>query len=135
MTAITFEIPGRPHAKQRARGGQGRHYTPRETVNAETFIRLTAAQHFPEPIKGPVRLEVLAIFAPPASWSQRKTRAMLGGAHTQRPDLDNVVKSVQDGLNGVAYSDDGQIAEVEAVKRWGQRAVTVVTVRMLQERE
>lgn len=46
---------------------------------------------------------------------------MLGSAHTQRPDLDNITKSIADGLNGVAYADDGQIAETEAIKRWGQR--------------
>lgn len=126
---VTFEIPGTPHAKQRARSGfGGRHYTPTKTVNAEAVVRLTAAQHFREPLAGPVRLEVLAVFAPPASWSKRKTAAMLGKPHVQRPDLDNIYKSVCDGLNGIAYADDGQVAEVAAVKRWGPRAHIVVTI-------
>jgi Holliday junction resolvase RusA-like endonuclease len=132
---VIFEIPGKPHAKQRARGGRFGHYTPKETVAAETFIRLTAAPLFAEPIAGPVGLDILAVFEPPKSWSAAKRKRMLGSAHIQRPDFDNIEKSVCDALNGIAYADDGQIAEARTVKRWGPVAKTVVTVRALEVRE
>lgn len=132
---ITFEIPGRPHAKQRARSTRtGRHYTPNATVNAETFIRLTAAQHFAAPWEGPVALDVLAVFEPAASWSKAKRGRLLGAAHVQRPDLDNVAKSVCDGMNGVAFADDAQIADFRCRKVWGPVAKTIVTLRRLEER-
>lgn len=134
MTGVTFEIPGKPHAKQRARAGRFGHYTPKETVNAETFIRLTAAPLFPEPLAGPVALDILAVFEPPKSWSKAKTKRMLGGPHIQRPDFDNIEKTVCDALNGVAYADDGQIAEARTIKRWGPKACTVITVRPLEDR-
>jgi Holliday junction resolvase RusA-like endonuclease len=34
-----------------------------------------------------------------------------------RGDLDNYVKSIMDGLNGVAYKDDGQVLNIRAHKR------------------
>lgn len=125
---VTFEVPGRPHAKQRARSAGRVVYTPKATVNAETFIRLTAAPHFVEPLIGPIRLMVVAYFVPPPSWSKRKREAALGGLHTQRPDFDNIQKSVCDALNGVAYVDDSQIAEATCRKEWGARERTVITV-------
>lgn len=135
MNAVTFEVPGKPHAKKRprfARGGVA--FTPKETVNAETTIRLTAVPYFSQPIEGPVRIDVLAVFAPPKSWSNPKTKRLLGGPHIQRPDFDNILKSVCDALNGVAYGDDGQISEARCTKVWGPHAKTVVTVRALEDR-
>lgn len=138
MASVSFEVPGKPHAKQRPKfARRGRFvttYTPDETINAETFIRLTAAPHFDAPLSGPVAIEVLAVFQPPASWSGAKTRRMLGSAHLQKPDYDNVIKTVGDALNGIAYADDAQIAEARCRKVWGQVAKTVVTVRTLEDR-
>ena len=34
-----------------------------------------------------------------------------------RGDVDNYVKSIMDGLNGVAYLDDGQVMNIKAHKR------------------
>jgi Holliday junction resolvase RusA-like endonuclease len=34
----------------------------------------------------------------------------------QRCDIDNLVKAVQDALNGIAYVDDAQIVSLVAVK-------------------
>lgn len=33
-----------------------------------------------------------------------------------RADIDNLIKTVLDGLNGVAWEDDTQVVKVEAVK-------------------
>jgi Holliday junction resolvase RusA-like endonuclease len=101
-------------------------------VNAETMIRLTAAQLFPAPYDGPVSIDVLAVFAPPASWSKAKTNRTLGKLHIQRPDFDNLQKTICDALSGVAYRDDGQIGEARCRKVWGQVAKTVITVRALE---
>ena len=35
-----------------------------------------------------------------------------------RSDLDNVVKAVQDALNGVIYKDDAQIVSLHATKKY-----------------
>ena len=36
--------------------------------------------------------------------------------NTGTPDLDNLIKAVSDALNGVAYEDDSQVVEMQAVK-------------------
>jgi Holliday junction resolvase RusA-like endonuclease len=36
--------------------------------------------------------------------------------HTAKADLDNIAKSVLDGLNGVAFYDDRQVAELLVVR-------------------
>ena len=37
-------------------------------------------------------------------------------ARPTRPDIDNLVKYVLDGLNGIAYEDDRQVVKLEAYK-------------------
>lgn len=129
----TFVIPGKPFAKQRPRFSRrnGRAFTPKETVSFEQTVGAIAVKHFPTPIQGPVRLKVAATFIPAPSWSKKKTAAHINRPHMQRPDLDNIVKAISDGLNRIAYADDGQIVQVEASKIWGPHAQTVVTVEAL----
>lgn len=132
MSAITFTIPGKPFAKQRpratARGGFARVYTPSETVSFERQVAVIARDFFANPIAGPVRIVVIATFAPAKSWSKKKTAALLGQYHTQKPDGDNCLKAVKDSLNRIAWSDDSQVADARVVKVWGPTEVTSVTV-------
>lgn len=126
---ITFEIPGKPFAKQRPRATrQGRVYTPKETVSFERTVAQIALQHFAQPIEGPVRVTIRATFEPAKSWSKKKTAALINRPHTQRPDLDNCAKAVLDALNRVAWADDGQVSEITVSKVWGPTARTVVHV-------
>ena len=129
----SFTIPGKPFAKQRPRFSRrsGRTYTPEATVSFERAVGQIAVEHFPEPITGPVRVQIWATFAPAASWSKRKTAEHINRPHTQRPDLDNIAKAVCDGLNRIAFADDGQIAELVVRKVWGPVPQTVVTVEAL----
>ncbi|CZR99762.1 Endodeoxyribonuclease RusA [Clostridioides difficile] len=39
----------------------------------------------------------------------------------KKPDLDNIIKSVADSLNGIAYKDDSQIVEVVSKKYYSDR--------------
>jgi Holliday junction resolvase RusA-like endonuclease len=129
---ITFEIPGKPFAKQRPRATrQGRVYTPKETVSFERIVGQIAMQHFPKPLENAVSVTIRATFEPPKSWSKRKTAEYLNRPHTQRPDLDNCAKAILDGLNRVAWGDDGQVSEINVRKVWGPAAKTVVTVEAL----
>ncbi len=133
MTAlplVRFHVPGEPIAKGRARaiplmrdgkpviGAGGRpvvvHHTPDRTVRYESLVRLAAEQAMRGrlPAEGALRLTVRAVFTIPASWSARKRAAAVGAFVTKRPDLDNVVKAIKDGCNGVVWRDDCQVADL-----------------------
>ena len=129
MRSVTFTVPGKPIAKGRPRFGNGRAFTPQTTVTAEAVIKLAAMEHFAEPISGPVRVSVTAYFSLPQSWPKTRRATLIGRPHTQRPDADNIVKTVTDALNGVAYDDDGQISELRVRKLWAEHAETVVLVQ------
>lgn len=47
---------------------------------------------------------------------------------TMRPDLDNCLKSVLDGLNGVAYKDDCQVLEIYTGKKFAVSDSIEITV-------
>jgi len=133
MSAVMFTVPGKPFAKQRPRFSRksGRAFTPKETVSFEQTVAAIAAQHFPQPITGPVRVWITAVFEMPASWSREKRDAHNGQPHTQRPDLDNIAKAITDGLNRIAFADDSQIALLRVRKLWGEQAYTQITVAPL----
>ena len=51
----------------------------------------------------------------PATWSKKKKLEMNGKLHTQRPDLDNLLKGLQDAL----CKEDSHIAQINGLsKRW-----------------
>ena len=46
----------------------------------------------------------------------------------KKPDLDNAIKSILDGLNGVAYYDDKQVVQISATKMWTQEQPRVQVI-------
>lgn len=130
-----FVVPGKPHGKGRPRAtvvaGRPRLYTPQSSADYEAAVREAGSPLFPEPITGPVKLRIVAIFATPTSWSKRRRAEMQGQFHIQKPDGDNVMKSIKDGLNGIAWADDCQAADCRVVKRWGSHDETFVLVEAL----
>lgn len=134
---VTFTVPGRPYAKKRPRFSRksGRAFDPAENAKAEASIGHIAAQHFKAPIVGPVRVEVIATFAIPASWSKRKAADHLHRPHTQKPDGDNLLKAVKDAMNRIAWGDDGQVCDARVRKVWGLLDQTFVHVEALDVRD
>jgi Holliday junction resolvase RusA-like endonuclease len=114
---ITFTVPGIPSGKGRARfvRATGRAYTPAKTVSYEGQLKHFAQQAMNgrEPLQGPLSVSVEAIFPKPVSWSKKRAAATLW--HTSKPDSDNLLKCL-DGLNGVVWRDDAQIARAEITK-------------------
>ena len=130
MTTYTIHIPGQPYAKKRPRFSRksGRAYDPAENVSFERTVGTLARAEIAEPLTGPVRVAVAATFCPPPSWSKKRRAEALTRPHCQKPDSDNVLKAVLDGLNRIAFADDAQVAEIYIEKRWGHEARTTVQV-------
>lgn len=53
----------------------------------------------------------------PKSWSHKRRAQMSGQPHTQKPDLDNLVKALADAC----YTDDSAIHTIAARKVWADR--------------
>ena len=128
--AVIFTLHEKPFAKQRPKWNRhsGTPYTPEETREYEKRVADEGRKHFSEPLKGPVRLRLAFYISPAKSWSQQKYQEHIGTPHAKPPDLDNLEKSIKDGLNGVAYADDAQVSYVEKWKVWGVKAQTVISV-------
>lgn len=134
MKQLCFEIPGEPCAKGRPRFavivGHARAYTPAKTANYEgvvaTFALAAKAESSwdEEAANGPIRVSITAVFSRPKRLLERfKKTGELRHAregrmpHKSRPDLDNVVKAVLDGLNRCGiWRDDSQVCCIEAFK-------------------
>ena len=58
-----------------------------------------------------------AVFPIPKSWTRaKKAEAMAGKLPPGKPDIDNILKVVLDGLNGIAYEDDKQVVLTQCKK-------------------
>ncbi|NLL20008.1 MAG: RusA family crossover junction endodeoxyribonuclease [Clostridia bacterium] len=95
--AYRIIIPGRPVPKGRPRlGMRGKKafvYTPTATKEYEKLVGWVAKCSGCKPIDGAVAV-TLTVY----------TRGKM--------DVDNMAKSILDGLNGVAYEDDDQVVEL-----------------------
>ncbi|KVU48205.1 endodeoxyribonuclease RusA [Burkholderia ubonensis] len=117
---VEFVVPGKPVAKGRPRfarhGAHVRTFTPEATERYENLVKMAAraAMRDTQPYEGPVRLIVNIGLPIPTSWSQKRQDAAAAGAigATKKPDADNVVKALKDGMNGVVYADDGQVVDL-----------------------
>lgn len=132
VEVINLRIPGKPTPKGRPRfTKQGRTYTDAKTKLAEQAILtawlLTAGKRAPH--AGPVFVELVATFEPPASWPKWQREMALAGewAHTSKPDIDNLLKVI-DGLNGRAWIDDSQIVHATTRKQYGATAHTQIAI-------
>ena len=112
---ITLTIPGDPKAWQRARTFGKRFFNSPQMVHYQNKIAVFAKNEGIKPMEGPVKLELLFYFARPKKWCRAKdpTCALV---MPRRPDTDNLIKMIGDGLNGIAWLDDGQIVDVRAGK-------------------
>lgn len=101
-------------------------YTPPKTARWEELIANVAEAYAPEhPLKCAIEVRLDFLLLCPVSWSGRKRRQHHQQVHAQRPDIDNLVKAVLDGLSPdpneprkTLFLDDGQIARITAGKCW-----------------
>nr|WP_199065070.1 RusA family crossover junction endodeoxyribonuclease [Chromobacterium sp. ASV5] len=140
-TRITFTVPGAPVGKGRpkvsTRGGKfARMYTPEKTASYEGMIALAAqaAMAGRAPLTGPADVTVVMVLPIPASWSKKKQAAALAGQvyPTKKPDADNVVKALFDGMNGVVWVDDVQACDIVVRKRYGATPGVQVAVQEIR---
>ena len=133
MFTLQFTIPGPPIGKGRPRfstqGGRPRSYTPAVTRDYESLIAARAAEAMAgrEPLQTPLTVYIYASMSIPISWSKAKRQAALDGdIYPARPDVDNIAKTVLDGMNGVIYEDDAQVTYLKVSKKYAEEGMVTV---------
>jgi len=132
---IVIQIPGEPVGKGRPRLGKGHVHTPDKTRLWEEMAAWEARRQYQgEPLEGPIDLDVQATFAVPRSWPLWKQKQAEEDmvVHIVRPDASNVLKAVEDALQGIVFSDDSQLAMVSIDKWYGSEPKVTVEVRPLK---
>lgn len=123
MKTISFTVHGVPVPKGRPRATKkGIIYTPSKTRKFEELIAEIASQHKPENglLKGAIELDFRFYLRRPKSLPESTNPE-----HVKNPDVDNLAKSVMDGLEGIIYERDAQVTSLVATKEYGEPRVDV----------
>lgn len=123
---LSFDIPGQPIGQGRPKfstiNGHAKAYDPEKSRNYKAYVRMLATQAMKEAgferIDGPCLLSINAFFEIPKSKSKRFREAALKGDErpTKKPDLSNIIKGIEDALNGLVYKDDACIVNLSCEK-------------------
>lgn len=117
---FNFFIPMTPQPLQRSRStASGRHYTPKESVDAKSRItaycqEYLAERGITEPLEGEVYIDIAVFFEKPKCWWEGK-RMLSGG------DCDNHAKTVCDALQGVLFYNDKNVTSLHVTKSYADK--------------
>ena len=136
--SIYFIVPGDVVPKQRPRfTSSGHAYTPKKTHDYEAKVKSAYLTEYPAGMafkEGPIEIVLNVYFQIPQSFSKKKQEDLLLHHYpTKRPDSDNLLKSVCDALNGVAYTDDSQIVMATVNKIWSESSKAEITIRSVSK--
>lgn len=110
--SFEFDIPLKPKAKGRPRKGKHGFYTDRATKEYEEAVGLAYQAAGGKKFDGNLMISVM--------FTRENMHVVITSVKEEsslRGDLDNYLKSLLDGLNGIAYEDDGQVVSIKAFKR------------------
>nr|DAL55743.1 MAG TPA_asm: Endodeoxyribonuclease RusA [Caudoviricetes sp.] len=138
---MEFFVNGEPQGKARPRFSRrnGAVYTPTKTKNYEREIeaKFLAAGGKIIPADCYVCVRVDAFYSVPKSYSKRRRKECLDNIcrPAKKPDIDNILKAVLDGLNGVAYEDDRQVVYIECRKRYTEYPEGYIRICVYETKE
>nr|DAX50999.1 MAG TPA: Endodeoxyribonuclease RusA [Caudoviricetes sp.] len=130
MKRIEFTINGECVPKARPRFSKFGHvYTTPKTRAYENIVKNTAIDNRVPCVTTALRVEIVIYKSIPKSFSKKKRELANEGKiyPVVKPDIDNYVKAVLDGLNGVLFVDDKQIVDFRAIKRYSDSPRVEVT--------
>ena len=127
---VKFHINTRPTPKQRPRlGKSGKVYTPNSTKVFEEICKLSYGNRYYFD-KEYISIKITFKFKVPKSYSKKKhSEAIQGKIRPSTNDIDNLSKSVLDGLNGKAWKDDRYIYRIEAEKIFADKDCIEVQIK------
>jgi len=131
---LEFSISGKPQPQLRPRvtkrGGFVKLYDEHKCVKEKLRVASIAerAHHGNTPINTPIHIDIT--FRMPVPKGAVKT-TRLGSPHVKKPDIDNLVKLVLDGItkSGRVWFDDNQVCAISARKIYSELVGTDVVIK------
>ena len=120
-----FFVAGNPvpqGAISRNKFGQGFHQNDKALRAWREAVGWTAKQYYPTPIPKEIAIGVTYTFI------LLKPKTVTRASPVVRPDLDHLIRAVNDALTGVAFFDDSQVTGIIATKEYGTLAGVHVTL-------
>lgn len=139
---LDFEIPWAAVPKGRPRfariGAYVRAYTDTKTREFEGLVGTLALSAmkkagFPRIADdgGMTAVNITANYVPPKSWPKKKLallRNVICLPMTKKPDIDNIAKSVLDGMNKVVFEDDHLVTDLTVSKVYTDKECVTVHI-------
>lgn len=129
------EAVGKSRPRYSKRGEYVHTYTPKKTKDFEDAIRFEfiASNCEAMPVYDreiALKADILIGMPIPKSYSKKRQALCRDRfiAPSRKPDIDNIVKSVFDALNGYAFVDDVQIVRVTAEKVYAEEPFVEVMI-------
>lgn len=113
---IQFTINGKviPQGRPRfaRRGKFVMTYDDKKSRDWKETVAKEAKANGCKPLEGPLKMTLTFRLEKPKSAHKSRIWPIV------RPDLDNYIKAIKDGLNKICYPDDSQIVILEATKKY-----------------
>lgn len=143
MNVLEFSMSGAPRGQGRPRTAvRGRFATIYKDAKSRVYensVKALAQKAMGDhaPFEGALSASFRFRMPIPKSATKRVKAAMAAGeiAPTTRPDNSNLVKAIEDALNGVAYRDDCQIVRTFITKVYSERPGVDVRVEPLEPQQ
>lgn len=143
MTVLAFSLYGIPRGQGRPRAtairGRANVYKATADRKYEDSVRKAATDIMAgrDPLEGPLSLSLRFRLPIPKSYSKRARASMAAGeiAPTSKPDLSNLVKAIEDAMNGVVFVDDSQVVRSFQTKIYAERPGVDVRVEAFQPQD
>lgn len=130
--SISFILDGEFIPASRPRVGRyGTYYSePYKTYKKEfeLFCQEHFQKYYDKFYEQALELSIIFHKAIPKSYSKIKHQNLYNKPNLNRPDLDNYLKSIMDGLNGTLYSDDSFIYSINSKKIWSDNNYIQITI-------
>ena len=139
---INFTIAGEPVAQGRPRfsnrGGFVRAYDPAKSREAKQHVRSAAGEAMKildgKMLEGPLVFKAqFGLVLPKSQWRKRTPVPMRW--REKKPDLDNLIKTCTDAMEGIVYQNDSQLVRYVCEKVTVAQGDAPFTKIMIEEAE
>jgi Holliday junction resolvase RusA-like endonuclease len=142
LGSISFTVYGEPVAQGRPRAttinGHVRMYDPQKSRDFKKYVKFVGSENAPERLlEGAIALEVKVFKPTLKSFSKKKKLAAESGQlrPVTKPDVDNYVKGVKDGLKQVIWIDDSQVVDLRVSKFYSEKPRVEIKITPLESQQ